>query len=251
MAGAVIPTAPKAMLQALLRDDLLRRMLKNASYLLSGTAGASFLGLVALALTARALGPELLGVLALIQAYNGMVDRARMETWPALIKYGAEALEHERRDDFKSLIKFGFLLDVASSLLATLIAVAGVYVAGWWLDWSRETMEMASLFSLALLFRTSSMPTAKPCTALFSVRISIVTLRSKVSIQRPASVCSPKPSIMLMRGSTRVMKPAVRNPIVMPMPRLPITQPTSASGKPMCCCNSGGSSTIGVKLSMP
>jgi O-antigen/teichoic acid export membrane protein len=151
---------PRAMLRALLRDRLLRRMLKNTSYLLSGTAGASFLGLVALALTARALGPELLGVLALIQAYIGMVDRARMETWPALIKYGAEALEHERRDDFKSLIKFGFLLDLATSLLATVIAVAGVYVAGWWLDWTPETMEMASLFSLVILFRTSSMPVA-------------------------------------------------------------------------------------------
>jgi O-antigen/teichoic acid export membrane protein len=148
------------MLRAVLRDDLLRRMLKNTSYLLSGHAGASFLGLVALALTARALGPELLGVLALIQAYIGMVDRARLETWPALIKYGAQALEEERHEDFKGLIKFGFLLDVATSLLATVIAVAGVFVAGWWLDWTAETIEMAGIFSLTILFRTSSMPTA-------------------------------------------------------------------------------------------
>ena len=40
-------------------------------------------------------------------------------------------------------------------------------------------------------------------------------------------------------------------PIVMPMPRAPITWPTSASEKPTCCCSSGGSSTIGVKFSMP
>jgi O-antigen/teichoic acid export membrane protein len=155
----VIRTAPE-MLRALLRDDLLRRLLRNTSYLLSGTAGASFLGLVALALTARALGPELLGVLALIQAYTGMVDRARIECWPALIKYGAEALEDERHDDFKGLIKFGILLDVGSALFATAVAVAGVFVAGWWLDWTPETIEMAGVFSLAILFRTSSMPTA-------------------------------------------------------------------------------------------
>ena len=108
----MILAAPQAMVKALLRDDLLRRLLRNTSYLLTGTAGASFLALVALALTARSLGPELLGVLAMIQAYAGMVDRARIETWPALIKYGAEALEEERYDDFKSLIKFGFLVDV-------------------------------------------------------------------------------------------------------------------------------------------
>jgi O-antigen/teichoic acid export membrane protein len=156
----MMAAAPRAMLRALFRDDLLRRMLRNASYLLSGTAGASFLALVALALTARALGPEALGVLALIQAYIGMVDRARIECWPALIKYGAESLEHGGRDDFKSLMKFGFLLDIGSALFATVVAVAGVFVAGWWFDWAPETVEMAGLFSLSIIFRTSSMPQA-------------------------------------------------------------------------------------------
>jgi hypothetical protein len=56
---------------------------------------------------------------------------------------------------------------------------------------------------------------------------------------------------MLMRGSILLMKPAVMKPTSMPTPRLPITSPTSMSGKPACCCSSGGSSTIGVKLSMP
>ncbi|HYZ26632.1 MAG TPA: oligosaccharide flippase family protein, partial [Geminicoccaceae bacterium] len=156
----MILAASQTMLKALFRDDLLRRMLRNTSYLLTGTAGASFLGLVALALTARALGPELLGILALIQAYVGMVDRARIECWQALIKYGAETLENERYDDFKGLMKFGFLLDLGSALFATLIAVAGLFVAAWWLDWAPETVQMAGLFSLSILFRTSSMPQA-------------------------------------------------------------------------------------------
>jgi len=34
----MMAAAPRAMLRALFRDDLLRRMLRNASYLLSGTA---------------------------------------------------------------------------------------------------------------------------------------------------------------------------------------------------------------------
>ena len=79
----------------------------------------------------------------------------------------------------------------------------------------------------------------------------MVTLRSKVSIHSPATVCSENPNAMLMRGSIRLMNPAVMNPMVMPTPRDPITCPTSASLKPTCCCSSGGSSTIGVKFSMP
>jgi hypothetical protein len=98
---------------------------------------------------------------------------------------------------------------------------------------------------------TQTTPTAKPCTALLATRISMVTLRSKVSIHSPAAVCRPKPIAMLMRGSIRLMKPATRKPTSIPAPRHPITWPTSASEKPICCCSSGGSSTIGVKFSMP
>jgi O-antigen/teichoic acid export membrane protein len=152
--------APQAMLKAVFRDDILRRMLTNVSLLLSGTAGASLLGLLALALTARALGPELLGVLALIQAYNRLVDRARLECWQALIKYGADALENQRFDDFRSLLKFGVLLDVSGALFASLFAAVGVYAAGSWFGWSTETTQMASLFSIVILFRATSMPTA-------------------------------------------------------------------------------------------
>ncbi len=151
---------PQAMLRSVFRDDILRRMLRNVSYLLGGTAGSSFLGLLALALTARALGPELLGVLALIQAYNRLVDRARLECWQALIKYGADALENERFDDFRSLLKFGVLLDVSGALFASLFAAFGVYAAGSWFGWSPETTQMASLFSIVILFRATSMPTA-------------------------------------------------------------------------------------------
>ena len=34
-----------------------------------------------------------------------------------------------------------------------------MFAAGWWLDWEAETIQMAGLFSLSILFRTSSMPT--------------------------------------------------------------------------------------------
>jgi O-antigen/teichoic acid export membrane protein len=152
--------APRAMLRSWFGDEILRRMLKNVSYLVGGTAGASLLGLATLALTARALGPELLGVLALIQAYNRLIERAHIECWQALIKYGADALENQRYDEFKSLLKFGVLVDAVGALMAAAIAVGGVHVAGRWLDWSPEVIQMTSLFSVVILFRISSMPTA-------------------------------------------------------------------------------------------
>jgi O-antigen/teichoic acid export membrane protein len=143
------------------RDELLRRLMKNASYLVSGNMVAAGLGLVALALSARALGPELLGVLALIEAYTSLVDRLiRLEPWQALIKYGADALERDRPDDFRSLLKFGVLVDAAGAGCGALVAIAFVAIVGPWLGWSEQTVHMAAIYSLSLLFQLAATPTA-------------------------------------------------------------------------------------------
>jgi O-antigen/teichoic acid export membrane protein len=143
------------------RDELLRRLLKNAGYLISGNVIAAGLGLVALALTARALGPELLGVLALIEAYAAVVDRLiRLEPWQALIKYGADVLERDERDDFRSLLKFGTLLDVGGAAASAAVAAAAVFIAGPWLGWSDDTVMMAGVYSLVLICHVSATPIA-------------------------------------------------------------------------------------------
>jgi O-antigen/teichoic acid export membrane protein len=143
------------------RDALLRRLIKNAGYLISGNVVAAGLGLGALALTARALGPELLGILALIEAYGALIDRlTRLEAWQALIKYGADVLEQKRDDDFRSLLKFGALLDVCGATVGAIVAASAVLVAGPWLGWSDETVTLAGIYSLSLIFRVSATPTA-------------------------------------------------------------------------------------------
>jgi O-antigen/teichoic acid export membrane protein len=148
-------------LRAWYRDELLRRLAKNAGYLISGNVVAAGLGLIALALIARALGPEELGLLALIEAYVALVDRLiRLEPWQALIKYGADALERDRRDDFRSLLKFGTLIDAGGAACGALLAIGFVASAGPWLGWSEQTVHMASVYSLSLLFKLAATPTA-------------------------------------------------------------------------------------------
>lgn len=143
------------------RDELLRRLVKHAGYLVSGNMVAAGLGLVALALTARALGPELLGVLALIEAYAALVDRLlRLEPWQALIKYGADVLERDERDDFRSLLKFGALIDACGAAASAAVAAAAVFLVGPWLGWSDDTVTMAGIYSLVLLCHLSATPTA-------------------------------------------------------------------------------------------
>lgn len=142
-------------------DELVRRLVKNAGYLLSGNAIAAGLGLVALALTARTLGPELLGLLALIEAYVRLVDRMiRLEPWQALIKYGAAALEQRRFDQFRSLLKLGLLIDLSGATAAAVVAASAVWIAGPWLGWSDETVRMAGIYGLVLVTNLAATPTA-------------------------------------------------------------------------------------------
>lgn len=143
-----------------LQDDLLRRLFKNAAMLFSGSMVASGLGLVSLALTARALGAEQLGVLVLITTYVLIMDRlVNFQSWQAIIKFGADALEENRTDDFKALVRFGFLLDIGTAIGGAALAACVAWFVGQWQGWDREVVLMAALYSLTILFHVSGTPT--------------------------------------------------------------------------------------------
>lgn len=149
------------MIRSLRNDILLSRLAKNASVLFSGNVIASLLGLVSLTLTARGLGVEQFGMLVLVTTYVLIVDRLNnFQSWQALIKYGADALEHNRGSDFKSLIKFGFLIDGSTAVLGAVIAASASGIVGGWLGWSQEHIFMAAAYSLTVLFHVSGTPIA-------------------------------------------------------------------------------------------
>lgn len=144
-----------------INDDVVRRLLRNVVHLFSGKAVAAALGVVTLAIMARALGPAALGVLVMIEAFARLIDQiVRAETWHALIRHGSVALEQDRQDDFRQLIKFGGLIDVGGALAAATVVLLTVPLAGDWLGWSSETAQMAQIYGLVLVFHVASTPIA-------------------------------------------------------------------------------------------
>lgn len=142
------------------RDKPIRRLFKNSGILLTGNIGASALGMLSLALTARALGADRLGLLVLITTYVLVVDRIiNFQSWQALIKFGAEALSMDRKGDFNSILKFAFFLDVGTAISGSLIAASGSWIIGDFLDWNSDTVLMASAYSATILFHISGAPT--------------------------------------------------------------------------------------------
>lgn len=149
------------MIRSLRNDILLGRLARNASVLFSGNVIASLLGLASLTLTARGLGVEQFGMLVLVTTYVLIVDRLNnFQSWQAIIKYGADALEHDRGSDFKSLIKFGFLVDGCTAIIGAVIAASASGIVGGWLGWTQEHILMAAAYSATVIFHVSGTPIA-------------------------------------------------------------------------------------------
>ncbi len=105
-------------------STLVDRIRRNLTWLFSSQVAISLIGLMTLAVTARALGATNIGILTLAEAVILIVGRVlHFEPWQAVIKYGTEALEEGDFDRFRRLIKFSIAVDVFGGLLAGLTAI--------------------------------------------------------------------------------------------------------------------------------
>lgn len=97
----------------------------------------------------------------LITTYVGIVDKlVNFQTWQAIIKYGADALEQKSDEDFRSLVKFGFILDCFTALLGTIIAASAAWFVGQWRGWDQQLVIMATIYSVTILFHIQGTPMA-------------------------------------------------------------------------------------------
>lgn len=141
------------------KDDVFRRLFLNAGKLVSANVVAAVLGLITTVLTARALGPEGYGVLALVLVYELTIGKlVTFNAWQAIIKFGSEALERKDLQGLRQLIKFGFCLDLGSAVVGTILAMtlAGPVIA--LLGWDQSLRPLLALYSILILFTLSGTP---------------------------------------------------------------------------------------------
>lgn len=142
-------------------DHSLRQRLMNIGHLLSGNFVSGGISLIAIALTARGIGPHNYGILALAITYTRAVERlVTFQSWQPLIKYGAEVSEPEHRADFKMLLKYGLVLDLAGAAAAWVIATALTLLASPLFGWDSHVMTLVAIYCAVLLFNISGTPTA-------------------------------------------------------------------------------------------
>lgn len=139
----------------------LRLRLINIGHLLTGDFFGTVIGLLVFVVAGRALGTENFGILALILSYGRAVQRlVAFQSWQPLIKYGAELKKTQHQQDYKSLMKFGLLVDASAAVIAYLVAVGGVLLFGPLIGIGENEVKQVVIYSTILLFHINGFPTA-------------------------------------------------------------------------------------------
>ncbi len=147
------------MTKLFLADRILRKILKNFSWLLCGQIFTAIANFGYLSLTAHALGVETFGRLILIRAYiELLIGLTTFQSWQALIRYGADCLKRQDHLGLQFLVKLTTCLDILGSLGGYLIAVGAAPIVGPWVGWDIATIHGVQRFSLLILFTLGSTP---------------------------------------------------------------------------------------------
>ncbi len=133
-----------------------------------------------LAIVARTLGAEQLGILVLIHAYALFFrDVASFKSWQALIRYGADYLNRSDAKQFSRLVKLTFLLDIGGAILGTLLALLLLEIAAPQAGIPSAMVAWAGFYCVSTLFSIKSTP------------IGILRLFDKFSVLAKAALVVP------------------------------------------------------------
>jgi O-antigen/teichoic acid export membrane protein len=113
------------LLHTLREDHLLRKVLKNSSYLFSSNAAAAVLSMLQGIMAARLLGAANYGILAaaIIPFVSDMNRLLSFRMSEVVVKYLSQALEAQEKMRGAAVVKAAGIVDILSSLLAFLLLI--------------------------------------------------------------------------------------------------------------------------------
>jgi O-antigen/teichoic acid export membrane protein len=129
------------------KDQHMRSLLKNSSYLGASRIVAAIASVATLAFTGRALGVVLFGLLILIHSYAQAASSiSKFQSWQIVVRYGGQGLAAGRPEDFKVATGFSFGLDLLSGIVGMLVAMAILPLIGGWFGIPDQYMLLAVLY---------------------------------------------------------------------------------------------------------
>ena len=141
------------------RDQHLRSLLKNSSYLGVSKIVAALCGIATLAFAGRSLGVLLFGTLILITSYvkavNGVV---KFQSWQLIVRYGGHGVAHGDPEHFKVATGFAFALDMVSGIFGMLVGAALLPFIAKWVGINSEYLWLALFYCTMLPLMASATP---------------------------------------------------------------------------------------------
>lgn len=139
---------------------IFRRIGRNAGILFGGRMTFGLLNLGSSILAVRAVGLENFGIVVLLQAYVRLISGLlKFRSWAAVTKFGADALEAGKTEDFRRLIGFTLRLDMLSLTTSVAVAMLLAPLTAFWLGWPESAAGYAVWFALTIPFITAATPT--------------------------------------------------------------------------------------------
>lgn len=133
------------------KDQHMRSLLKNSSYLGASRIVAAVASIATLAFTGRALGVASFGLLILIHSYaQAASSLSKFQSWQIVVRYGGQGLAAGRPEDFKVATGFSFGLDILSGIVGMVIAMAILPFIGRWFGIPDHYITLSILYCTAI-----------------------------------------------------------------------------------------------------
>ncbi|MFN6517156.1 MAG: lipopolysaccharide biosynthesis protein [Nostoc sp. CreGUA01] len=185
------------MMKRWLADSIfLKKIIKNATWLLGGRVMTGLSSLVYLSVITRHLGVTGFGTLVLIQTYiQIIIDLTTFQSSQAVIRYGAICLEQNNKVALQQLLKFTTLLDLLGVLIGLAIAIIIAPHIGFYLGWDQTLITQVQWCSLIILFTSTATPKGllQLCDRfdLLALQITIPTFISMLAALIAATLNAP------------------------------------------------------------
>jgi O-antigen/teichoic acid export membrane protein len=135
----------------------MKRLAKNFLNVLSGDITASVLSLLSLSFITKSIGMEKYGFIILIQGIAALIDGLfNFQSWQGIIKFFPEVKNDKA--SLKKLIKFSYVLDFSTALLAFTILISISSWLGKFYSFNSEEIFLLILFSCYIPFNIQGTP---------------------------------------------------------------------------------------------
>lgn len=151
----------KQIIEKIKNDDFWDNLAKNSFWAFAGDSVAAAIGLIVTIILVRLIGNEQYGSLVLAQTYMTIMDIIiNVQSWKGVIQYGQKSIVEKNKKALGKYIRLGSILDTSTAIICGIVSLLLAPVIGNFLNWSKETIICAQIFSLEIFSHLSGTSTA-------------------------------------------------------------------------------------------